>query len=566
MLTQIQPRSLFLALAASALAAGCSEPTPSLAPPARGAEAPAAASVPAAASATAPASAPAPVSASAAAAAAAAASAPVSASAAAPASASAPASAPASASVSAPAPAVPAGPRIYSKARFAWINPAPRLSKGWLGYLGLGGSVALKGGSVEAARVSGSGCDAWYAVEPQGYVCAGAAAAVDPDDPVVAALRRDPPRLDSPWPYQYAESIDTPRYPELPSLDKQRSKEWDLDEHLAKVAKAREAKHPEEIRAIDKRLAGVELRPAGATAPELFPFGGLVRESRDRVAQGSTVAYVRSFDAGGRAWVLTSDQAIVPLDRLKPYPRSEFQGLWLKDGVSLPLTFFRKKARPKYRRTDAGAFEPNGAEFPRLSWVGLTGRAEGEGEQRYLETKEQGVWVLEADAVVPEPAKKVPFTRAPEPGAPVRKWIEISVLGGWFIAYEELTPVFVTMIAPGRGGIPREGVPAIETAATPVGTFRVDGKFRTATMVSSTNDLIVHSEVQYVQNFSGPHALHGAYWHDGWGELKSGGCVNLSPIDSRQMFEWTDPPVPEGWHGMRAVSELGRSTVVKIHR
>ena len=52
-------------------------------------------------------------------------------------------------------------------------------------------------------------------------------------------------------------------------------------------------------------------------------------------------------------------------------------------------------------------------------------------------------------------------------------------------------------------------------------------------MVSSTNDLLVHTEVQYVQNFHGPHALHGAYWHDAWGEQKSGGCVNLAP-DRRQ--------------------------------
>ncbi len=88
----------------------------------------------------------------------------------------------------------------------------------------------------------------------------------------------------------------------------------------------------------------------------------------------------------------------------------------------------------------------------------------------------------------------------------------------------------------------------------------------TATMVSSTNDNVVHTEVQYVMNFSGPHALHGAYWHDAWGEPKSGGCINLSPIDAKQVFAWADPPMPAGWHGLRAVPELGRSTVVKVHR
>ena len=85
-------------------------------------------------------------------------------------------------------------------------------------------------------------------------------------------------------------------------------------------------------------------------------------------------------------------------------------------------------------------------------------------------------------------------------------------------------------------------------------------------MVSSTNDLLVHTEVQYVQNFHGPHALHGAYWHDAWGETKSGGCVNLAPLDAQRLFAWTEPSLPEGWYGQRSVAELGPATVVVVRR
>jgi lipoprotein-anchoring transpeptidase ErfK/SrfK len=125
--------------------------------------------------------------------------------------------------------------------------------------------------------------------------------------------------------------------------------------------------------------------------------------------------------------------------------------------------------------------------------------------------------------------------------------------------------VLATLISPGRGGVPVHGRDPLETASTPTGTFRVDGKFVTATMVSSTNDLLVHTEVQYVQNFHGPHALHGAYWHDAWGEKKSGGCVNLSPIDAKRLFEWGEPAVPTDWYGMRSVPEMGPATVVVVH-
>jgi hypothetical protein len=144
--------------------------------------------------------------------------------------------------------------------------------------------------------------------------------------------------------------------------------------------------------------------------------------------------------------------------------------------------------------------------------------------------------------------------------------VDISVLNGTLVAYVGLRPVYATLISPGRGGLPYEGIDPVKTASTPTGIFRVDGKFRTATMVSSTDENLVHSEVNWVMNFHGPHALHGAYWHDGWGEPKSGGCVNLSALDAKWVFDWTDPPIPEGWHGLRAVAVFGPSTIVRVHR
>jgi lipoprotein-anchoring transpeptidase ErfK/SrfK len=111
-------------------------------------------------------------------------------------------------------------------------------------------------------------------------------------------------------------------------------------------------------------------------------------------------------------------------------------------------------------------------------------------------------------------------------------------------------------------------VPTLDTASTPTGTFAILGKFVTATMVSGSVSSLIHAEVQYTQNIGGPYALHGAYWHDVFGERKSGGCVNLSPIDSQRIFEWTEPQLPEGWHGMRSITsghDFGARTLVSIH-
>jgi lipoprotein-anchoring transpeptidase ErfK/SrfK len=120
------------------------------------------------------------------------------------------------------------------------------------------------------------------------------------------------------------------------------------------------------------------------------------------------------------------------------------------------------------------------------------------------------------------------------------------------------------MISPGRGGAPIPGREPIETASTPTGTFKITGKFATATMVAPHD--LVHSDVPWTQNFSGPHALHGAYWHDSWGNPKSAGCVNVSPIDGKWLYEWTEPVVPDGWHGLRWQPRQEPATTFIVHR
>lgn len=72
-------------------------------------------------------------------------------------------------------------------------------------------------------------------------------------------------------------------------------------------------------------------------------------------------------------------------------------------------------------------------------------------------------------------------------------------------------------------------------------------------------------DVPYVQFFEGAYALHVAYWHDVFGIARSHGCINLSPIDGRWIFAWTDPPIPEGWHGAVSGGEVGEGTTIVVH-
>jgi lipoprotein-anchoring transpeptidase ErfK/SrfK len=71
-------------------------------------------------------------------------------------------------------------------------------------------------------------------------------------------------------------------------------------------------------------------------------------------------------------------------------------------------------------------------------------------------------------------------------------------------------------------------------------------------------------DVPYVQYFETGYALHAAYWHDGFGEPRSHGCINLPEIDAAWLFAWTGPEVPAEWHGMLA-RPLSTGTALWIH-
>lgn len=467
------------------------------------------------------------------------------------------------------------GDHVYSKVRFLWIRPRPEESADWIGYLAIGDDAPLLGGSAaKADRGPGhsEGCRRWYAVEPRGFVCTGSDATIDASDPDVIELRKGRAK-EEPLPYAYGESLGTTVYLNIPPKKRQYFRESAFDEHMAEVAKAKTAATKEELLAVAPRLAGVDLAPTNNPPPKLLlhlgarslPQMAAGKYGFPEIVGGSTIAYFYSFDADDRTWVMSWDRGIIPKDRVRVFPESTFHGVALGDGVELPLAFFRKTARKL--RTAEGGVEDTGASWDRYAWVGLTGeRVEAAGAS-YLVTKDEGLLV---DAsLVSAPALRTELPDRVQSGE-ASTWVDVSVLGGWLVAYEGRRPVYATMVSPGRGGLPKEGKTLLETASTPVGDFSISGKFHTATMTSNYSEKVVHSEVPYTQNFSGPYALHAAYWHDDWGVGKSGGCVNLAPIDAMRLFAWTEPRLPRGWHGMRGTQSdaaaYARATVVSVHR
>jgi lipoprotein-anchoring transpeptidase ErfK/SrfK len=128
------------------------------------------------------------------------------------------------------------------------------------------------------------------------------------------------------------------------------------------------------------------------------------------------------------------------------------------------------------------------------------------------------------------------------------------------VAYEGDVPVFATLVSTGRGA---EGSPT----ATPKGVHRIWVKLESSTMgnlddenASSTYEI---EDVPWVQFFSKGVALHGAFWHHGFGRVHSHGCVNLSPLDAERIFRFTGPRVPAGWSAALPI-EFDLGTIVRV--
>jgi hypothetical protein len=119
----------------------------------------------------------------------------------------------------------------------------------------------------------------------------------------------------------------------------------------------------------------------------------------------------------------------------------------------------------------------------------------------------------------------------PEEIEPGEKWIEVNLRSQTVVAHEGDTPVFATLTSTGRAGF-----------ATSKGLFRVWSMLREAPMQwLDARPPYSLANVPYIMYFNKDQGLHGAYWHDLLGSVRSAGCVNLSPHDAHWLFHWAGP-------------------------
>jgi hypothetical protein len=446
-------------------------------------------------------------------------------------------------------PFAPEGAKVASIAWRTWIYSDVGIKRTRYGYLRAGAVVDARGPAIKNEGCAGG----WYRINPRGFVCVGMGATLDLNHPVVVASSVRAQRAQS-LPYLYALSGETPPllYFRLASRDEMRDAEGD---HI--FARAANFRERIKVQGLTELLEPIGPLPEFLSQKRALekPYGtkeALHQKAHAGPAQGdSGFAIARVFEWQNRLFGLTTELDLIGLERTKIVRPSEFHGAALLEGEALPVGIVEPRYAQKYALAANGEFRPDGA-FGYREALKLTGQTRPGGMLEVV----GGSWVAEAVLRLVKPRSNFPSMATGD-----RKWIDISIKEQTLVAYVGRRPVYVTLVSSGRGGL---GDPETEQA-TVRGTFMIYQKDVSSTM-DGDDDAAADSralhDVPFVQYFHKGFALHGAYWHDEFGKIRSHGCVNLSPIDAAWLFEWTDPPVPSDWHG---VLNKERGTVVHIH-
>ncbi len=440
----------------------------------------------------------------------------------------------------------PDGTRVASIAWRTWIYTDTGPKRTRYGYMRAGAIIDARGPALVNDGCKGG----WYRVNPRGFVCLGKGATLKIDNPVVVSNSVRPVRGQGlPYLYALAGEVAPLRYFRL--VSKAEMEKVEGKGILARVIRWKERLAAKGV----MKILGEPGAPPDflSTKEKIQKAYGVPRHLHfavhaGRAAPDSGFAIMKVFEHEGRVFGLTTELDVIALDRTRVVKPSEFHGAELTEGEVLPVAFLESHYSQSFKANDAGQMSPK-ENLRHRQALKLTGK------------RRLGFFEVRDGSYIPVEGLRIIKARTSFPSFAVgtRKWIDISIRQQSLVAYVGKKPVYVTLVSTGRGGL---GDPE-KVHATARGSFMIHSKHVSATMDGSEDKSDSYNllDVPFVQYFHKGYALHGTYWHDEFGKVRSHGCVNLSPIDAAWLFEWTDPIVPDGWH---SVLNKDRGTVVFV--
>jgi hypothetical protein len=161
--------------------------------------------------------------------------------------------------------------------------------------------------------------------------------------------------------------------------------------------------------------------------------------------------------------------------------------------------------------------------FVRWNVVQVYDIQEAEGLTWYLVGPD--TWIESKDTALIYPTPTAPQ------GVDNGRWIEVNLGEQTLSVYNNNQLVYATLLSSGAPGF-----------WTRPGLFKITEKLDTTpmsgTFAADRSDYYYLEDVPWTMYFDGARALHGAYWHTKFGYVQSHGCVNLSPGDSKWLYDW----------------------------
>ncbi|MEX1368065.1 MAG: L,D-transpeptidase [Nannocystaceae bacterium] len=240
----------------------------------------------------------------------------------------------------------------------------------------------------------------------------------------------------------------------------------------------------------------------------VYRDGAVLRAPNGRVVRERDVKRMKPSDFAGR-------------DTLeRPIP----EGATMAWSITWPYAFVREQP---------SADAPERSRLPLHDEFLVQGEPRSvRGEDWYPVTSPVQGWVSEAEmrhwVDLPGPAEL----------GPEQVWLDVDLDQQMLALRRGASIEFMTLVSSGNW---KHG--------TPVGLYRIEGKWAWADMRSRAGDDETYSVagVPWAMYFRGRYALHGTFWHNRFGRRTSHGCVNLSAHDARWVYERILPVAKPGF-------------------
>jgi lipoprotein-anchoring transpeptidase ErfK/SrfK len=144
-------------------------------------------------------------------------------------------------------------------------------------------------------------------------------------------------------------------------------------------------------------------------------------------------------------------------------------------------------------------------------------------------TQNPGYIAVGADEWLPEEKVALVNPQVPaDAGANTCRFIYANLAEQTLTVYDNCKLIFATLISSGANSWTFEGQFAI--------LYKEEYSSITAPEWSTSEYYI--EGVPYFMSYAGSFGFHGAYWHDIFGTAASHGCINLSPVDAKWLYDW----------------------------